>query len=141
MGGMSSNLPETRWSLILDARTLNHTRRSLAMQNLARTYWKPIYCYLRKRGYSNEDAKDLTQDFFRGFILDGKLLHTADKELGCFRQLLRTALKRFIINVERDKKRKKRFPTEGVLPLSSEELGRIDTPSSEDTPEQAFDYA
>jgi len=141
MGGMASRLPKTRWSLILGARTTDQTRRSLALENLASTYWKPIYCYLRKRGYSNEEAKDLSQDFFRGFILEGKLLQTADKELGCFRQLLRTALKRFVNNVERDKKRRKRYPKEGIVPLTSVEQGNIGIPASEDSPEQAFDYA
>lgn len=141
MGGMASELPVTRWSLILGARTLDQTRQRLVLDNITNTYWKPIYCYLRKRGYSNEEAKDLTQDFFHEFILKGKLLQTADKELGCFRQLLRTALKRFISNFERDKKRAIRHPKKGIVSLSSAETGNFDTPASEDTPQQAFDYA
>lgn len=141
MGGMASKLPETRWSLILSARTQNQTRRHLAMDNLTMAYWKPTYCYLRRRGYQNEEAKDLTQDFFYKFIVTGKLLETADREIGCFRQLLSTTLKRFISNVERDKKRKKRSPKEGIIPLASLELSNLDVPAFEDTAEQAFDYA
>lgn len=141
MGGMESKLPETRWSLILGARTQNQTRRHLAMENLTIAYWKPIYCYLRRRGYPNEEAKDLTQEFFHKFIMVGKLLETADKKVGCFRQLLITTLKRFISNVERDKKRKKRSPKEGVIPLASLELSNLDVPALETTADQAFDYA
>lgn len=142
MGGMNSRLPETRWSLIFAARTRDDTRRRLAVANLTDAYWRPIYCYLRRRGYQNEEAKDLTQGFFCEFVLEGKLLQSADKDLGCFRQLLATALKRFVLNVERDKNRKKRAPEGGIVPLAStdSESGDIDPPGSEATPEQAFYY-
>lgn len=141
MGGMGSKLPATRWSLILAARTQDDVRRRLAIASLTDLYWKPVYCYLRRRGYRNEEAKDLTQEFFCGFILEGKLLQAADREIGCFRQLLTTALKRFLSNVARDKSRKKRAPEGGVVPLPSTESGDLDPPSSEATPEQAFYYA
>lgn len=141
MGGMVSKLPETRWSLILSARTQDQDRQRLAMDNLIMVYWKPVYCHLRRRGYQNEEAKDLTQEFFHKLIVAGKLLETADKEVGCFRQLLSTALKRFISNVERDKKRKKRIPKEGIIPIASLELNNLDIPAHEATAEQAFDYA
>ncbi len=141
MGGMNSRLRETRWSLILAARTQDDDRRRLAIANLTDYYWKPIYCHLRRHGYANEEAKDLTQEFFYTFILDGALLQAADREIGCFRQLLMTALKRFVSNVERDKKRKKRAPKGGLIPLPSLESGDFDLPSSEATPEQAFYYS
>ena len=141
MGGMESKLPETRWSLILGARTQDQIRRRLAIENLTIAYWKPIYCYLRRKGYQNEEAKDLTQEFFHGFILEGKLLQSANKEIGCFRQLLITTLKRFISNVERNKKRKKRSPKEGAIPLTSLESTNFDIPALETTADQAFDYA
>ena len=141
MGGMASKLPDTRWSLILSARTENHNRRRLAIDNLITAYWKSIYCYLRRRGYQNEEAKDLTQEFFHKFIIAGKLLDAADEQVGCFRQLLSTTLKRFISNVERDKKRKKRAPKDGIVPLASLELSNLDIPALEATAEQAFNYA
>ncbi len=142
MGGMGSKLPETRPSLLLAACTRDQARRSIAIANLTNAYWKPVYCYLRRRGYRNEEAKDLTQEFFTKFILEGKLLQSVDREIGCFRQLLTTALKRFIINVVRDKSRKKRTPEGGIVPLAStdSESGDVDPPGSEATPEQAFYY-
>ena len=141
MGGMASKLPETRWSLILNARTLHQDRQRLALDNLITAYWKPVYCHLRRRGYQNEEAKDLTQEFFHKFIVKGKLLETADEEMGCFRQLLSTALKRFISNVERDKKRKKRAPKEKIVPLASLNINNLNIPTFEATAEQAFNYA
>ncbi len=141
MGGAGSKLPETRWSLIMGACTHDQIRRRLCLENLTKTYWKPIYCYIRNKGFGNEEAKDLTQDFFHAFILDGKLLQAADKKLGCFRQLLRTAIKRYIINIKRDKNRQIRSPKGGIVPLSFSDSNDIILPSSENTPEQAFDYA
>ncbi len=102
MGGAGSEARTTRWSVILAARTQDESCRKLALENLADAYWKPIYCYLRRDGQSDATAKDLTQEFFREFFLEGKLLEAADRELGGFRQLLRTALKRFVSNVKRD---------------------------------------
>ena len=141
MGGMGSQFPSTHWSVILNARTQDETRRRLAIENLIEGYWKPVYCYLRKRGYANEEAKDLTQDFFCEFFLGTKLLQAADKKIGRFRQLLLTALKRFARNIERDKRRKKRAPSGGIFSLSSPQFAGIDPPGSADTPEQAFYHA
>jgi RNA polymerase sigma-70 factor (ECF subfamily) len=141
MGGMSSRFPSTHWSLILNVRTQDQTRRRLATESLVEGYWKPVYCYLRKRGYGNEEAKDLTQDFFCECFLGTKLLRAADRKMGRFRQLLLTALKRFISNVERDKKRKKRAPASEILSFSSLQLAGVDLPGSVATPEQAFYHA
>jgi len=141
MGGTGSRFPSTHWSLILNVRTQNVTRRQLAIESLIIGYWKPVYCYLRKRGYANEEAKDLTQDFFCEFFLKSKLLQAADKKIGRFRQLLLTALKRFVINTERDKNRKRRSPPGGLLNFSSLQLDDVDFSGSTATPEQAFYYA
>ena len=141
MGGTGSQFPSTHWSLILNVRTQDETRRRLATESLIEGYWKPVYCYLRKRGYGNEEAKDLTQDFFCEFFLGARLLGAADKKIGRFRQLLLTALKRFISNVERDKKRKKRTPPREILSLSSAPFSDVEPPGSAATPEQAFYHA
>ena len=85
MGGASSQFPSTHWSLILNAGTQDETRRRLATESLIEGYWKPVYCYLRKRGYGNEEAKDLTQDFFCELFLGPKLLQAADRKIGRFR--------------------------------------------------------
>lgn len=141
MGGTGSQFLSTNWSLILNVRTQDETRRRLATESLIKRYWKPVYCYLRKRGYGNEEAKDLTQDFFCEFFLGAKLLQAADRETGRFRQLLLTALKHFISNIERDKKSKKRAPPREILSLSSAQFAGVDLPGSAATPEQAFYHA
>jgi len=141
MGGIESRFPSTHWSLILNVRTRDVTRHQLAIESLIIGYWKPVYCYLLKRGYANEEAKDLTQDFFCEFFLKPKLLQAADKKIGRFRQLLLTAIKRFIINTERNKNRKKRAPPSGLQNFSSLKLDDVDFSGLTATPEQAFYYA
>ncbi|HEY1894158.1 MAG TPA: sigma-70 family RNA polymerase sigma factor [Chthoniobacterales bacterium] len=87
----------TRWSLILsDANSKSgekDTRAALA--ELCRIYWRPIFAFISRRGYSPEDAEDLTQDFFM-MILEGDWLQNADPSRGRFRSLLLKSLKNFL---------------------------------------------
>jgi RNA polymerase sigma factor (sigma-70 family) len=89
----------TRWSLILSAAKLGgeEQRARDALAELCRTYWRPIFSFVRARGYSIEDAQDLTQDFFVT-ILKKNWLHHADRSRGRFRSLLLTSLQNFLIN-------------------------------------------
>ena len=56
----------TRWSLVLSAAHFGSEEQKVrdALAELCRTYWRPIFSFVCERGYSTEDAKDLTQDFF-----------------------------------------------------------------------------
>jgi RNA polymerase sigma-70 factor (ECF subfamily) len=100
----------TRWSLIFSA--ANHDGNEQqeardALAELCRTYWRPIFSFVRGRGYSIEDAQDLTQDFFAA-ILKNNWLQNADRNRGRFRSLLLRSLQNFLINaVERTHTRKR----------------------------------
>lgn len=89
----------TRWSLILSAARLGseEQRARDALAELCRTYWRPIFLFVRGRGYSVEDAQDLTQDFFVT-ILRNEWLQHADRNRGRFRSLLLRSLQNFLIN-------------------------------------------
>jgi RNA polymerase sigma-70 factor (ECF subfamily) len=89
----------TRWSLILSAVRLGSEEQKArdALAELCRTYWRPIFSFVRARGYSIEDAQDLTQDFFVT-ILKKNWLHHADRNRGRFRSLLLRSLQNFLIN-------------------------------------------
>jgi DNA-directed RNA polymerase specialized sigma24 family protein len=89
----------TRWSLILSAATFGSEEQKArdALAELCRTYWRPIFSFVRARGYSVEDAQDLTQDFFVT-ILRNKWLQQADRNRGRFRSLLLRSLQNFLIN-------------------------------------------
>jgi RNA polymerase sigma-70 factor (ECF subfamily) len=68
-----------------------------ALERLCRTYWYPLYVYVRRRGYSAEDAQDLTQGFFCR-LLDRHWLPQADRHKGRFRSFLLVALNHFLAN-------------------------------------------
>ena len=83
----------TRWSVVLscaDSGIESATARD-ALSELCKTYWRPIFAYICRRGYSTQDAEDRTQDFFRS-LLQGPLLRRADPKRGRFRSLLLKAL-------------------------------------------------
>jgi RNA polymerase sigma factor (sigma-70 family) len=58
-----------------------------ALAELCRIYWYPIYVFARRRGYSPEDAQDLTQGFFL-HLLEHRALTTVDRLKGKFRSFL-----------------------------------------------------
>ena len=89
----------TRWSLILSAANLTNEEHKArdALAELCRTYWRPIFLFVRARGYSIEDAQDLTQDFFVT-ILEKNWLQHADRNRGRFRSLLLRSLQNFLVN-------------------------------------------
>ena len=88
----------TRWSLILSASLGNEEQKARdALAELCRTYWRPVCSFVCRRGYSVEDAQDLTQDFFVT-ILENNWLQHADRNRGRFRSLLLRSLQNFLIN-------------------------------------------
>ena len=99
--GRSSDRQEwfatTHWSVVLTAGDANSPRAAEALEKLCRTYWYPLYAYVRRRGHSPEDAQDLTQDFFAA-LLEKNYLARADKERGRFRTFLLTNINNFLHN-------------------------------------------
>ena len=87
----------TRWSLIVSGAGSKSKEQetSAALAELCRTYWRPIFAFICRRGYSTQDAEDLTQDFFV-MILEGDWLQNADPNRGRFRSLLLKSLKNFL---------------------------------------------
>ena len=101
--------PTTQWSIVLAcARTgvLTDVARH-SLEQLCQTYWRPIYVFIRQRGYSTHDAEDLTQDFF-ATVLKGELLRRADPNRGRFRSLLKKALQDFLADASDKRDRQKR---------------------------------
>lgn len=85
----------THWSVVLAAREKDSAQAAAALEQLCRAYWYPLYAYVRRRGFSAEDAQDGTQSFFAR-ILEGKILPRASSERGRFRSFLLTALQNFL---------------------------------------------
>lgn len=99
IGGTGGEFLTTHWSLIEAVGTTADDRNKALIGLLLNRYWKPVYSYLRRLGYDNEQAKDLTQSFFHEVVLGRELIRKADRSKGRFRSFLLTALKRYLINV------------------------------------------
>jgi RNA polymerase sigma-70 factor (ECF subfamily) len=93
----------THWSLVLMAGHGQSPQAEMALEELCRTYWYPLYAYVRHRGYTPHDAQDLTQGFFASFLAKN-YLQDLDAERGKFRSFLLAALNHYLSN-ERDRAR------------------------------------
>lgn len=85
----------THWSVVLAAGQSTDARAAAALEELCRTYWYPLYAYVRRRGYRPEDAQDLTQSFF-AHLLRKDFLAGVGPEKGRFRSFLLACLKHFL---------------------------------------------
>jgi RNA polymerase sigma factor (sigma-70 family) len=92
-----SQFAPTRWSVVLAAKDKCSPDSAAALEVLCRTYWYPLYAFIRRQGHSSHDAQDLTQGFFAR-LLEKDYLRAAAREKGRFRTFLRVALKRFLAN-------------------------------------------
>src|SRR5262245_38656247 len=86
----------THWSVVLEAQGESPAAQQ-ALETLCRTYWRPIYGFMRRQGVGPEEAKDLTQGFF-ALLLERRDLNAVRKEKGRLRSYLLTSLKHFITN-------------------------------------------
>lgn len=141
MGGGEERFQTTRWTEIYHAKTDDETLRTTIVGNLLKRYWKPVYCHLRRKGYTNESAKDLTQGFFCELVLGRELIQQADKTKGKFRTFLLTALDRYATNIYHKKTAAKRSHAGRMMSLETTELPDLPIAESEISPEQAFHYA
>jgi RNA polymerase sigma-70 factor (ECF subfamily) len=138
MGGPRERFETTDWTAIVRAQATDAEVRRPALEVLCRQYWKPVYCYLRRKGYDNETAKDLTQGFFAEVVLGRKLVQEADAAKGRFRNFLLAGLERYVKNVHRAEAAQKRRPEAPVLPLGDVDDAALPDPSPDATPERAF---
>ncbi len=60
--------PTTRWSVVRAAAGTASPEARAALECLCRTYWAPVYAFVRQSGRSADDAQDLTQAFFARVI-------------------------------------------------------------------------
>jgi RNA polymerase sigma factor (sigma-70 family) len=87
-----------------------------ALEKLCRTYWRPIYGFVRRQGVGPEEAKDLTQGFF-ALLLERRDLNTVRQEKGRLRSYLLTSLKHFLTNEHNRATAIKRGEGQRLIPL------------------------
>jgi len=87
----------TQWSVVLAAKASDRGRSRQALAILCEKYWQPLYAYVRRRGYTVEEAQDLVQEFFTRLI-EKDYLRNVHRERGKFRAFLLAAMKNFLAN-------------------------------------------
>jgi DNA-directed RNA polymerase specialized sigma24 family protein len=140
MGGAEERFQTTCWTEMLEARTLDEARRRERVDELLKKYWKPVYCYLRRKGHSNDFAKDMTQDFFYEVVLGRELIQRADKTKGRFRTFLLTALDRYASDIYHKETAKKRLAKSQQIPLETADPTTLTGTKPDLRPDQVFHH-
>jgi len=133
-----SRFATTRWSVVLRATGKDGGASNEALADLCETYWYPLYAYARRRGYSCEDAQDVTQSFFAR-LLAGDLLARATPERGRFRAYLLVAFKYFIGHTQQRAAAAKRGGPLRFASLQDAESRYQREPSDPLTPEMLYE--
>ncbi|MGN6554949.1 MAG: RNA polymerase sigma factor [Verrucomicrobiota bacterium] len=130
----------THWTVVLAAGKRSSPEALHALEELCRTYWFPLYAYVRRRGYAKADAEDLTQAFFAR-LLTKNWIGGVDHAKGKFRAWLLAALKHFLANEWDKAQAQKRGGGAALLSLDWQtadtqfQVAATDEPS----PDKAFD--
>ena len=111
----------TNWSVVLEAQGQSPAAQE-ALEKLCRTYWRPVYSFIRREGTGHEEAEDLTQAFF-ALLLQRRNFADVRKEKGRLRSYLLTSLKHFLVSEHRRAVTLKRG--KGQKPVPLEELALI----------------
>lgn len=140
IGGDNYRFKETAWTNILGGKDKTAPEYHLSLVYLISTYWKPIYFYIKRKGYDREAAKDLTQSFFTVF-LERDYLKSVEPAKGKFRTFLLAALNHFLSKEIERRRTKKRGA--GQIILSLEDFAQAESeilpePIDEATPEKIF---
>jgi RNA polymerase sigma factor (sigma-70 family) len=130
----------TRWSEVLLSAESQAPGSKEALADLCRLYWYPLYAYVRRRGYTPEDAQDLTQGFFLG-LLNRKALRQATPLRGKFRSFLLSSLQNYLSDQLDRKRTVKRGKDVRFVPFDFEdgEERYQSEPADPLTPEKIFD--
>ena len=120
--------PETRWTLIAAATLDGEASGRAALESLCRSYWPAVVAFLTGRGFPQQDAEDLAQEFFASLIAS-RLWQRADQSRGRFRTFLLGALIRVVSHHQRHQQALKRGA--GVTTLDLDQLPEIAAPEAE----------
>jgi len=105
----------THWSVVLEAQG-DSPAAQRALEILCRTYWRPLYGFVRRQGRGREEAQDLVQEFF-ACLLEHRNLETVRREKGRLRSYLLVSLKRFLASERHRAGGVKRYETGPHIPL------------------------
>src|SRR5258706_2262080 len=130
----------THWSVVVTAGASASPDADKALDRLCHVYWRPLYAFVRRRGYAAHDAQDLTQEFFAR-LLEKDFLRAVDRSKGKFRSFLLAALEHFLANEWRRANTQKRGGKFNFVSINddSAEQPYLQVPASNLSPEQLFE--
>ena len=138
--GTAAQFATTHWSVVLAAREPDAPQAAAALEKLCRTYWYPLYAYLRRRGCGEHDAQDLTQGFF-AHLFERDWLQSVGREKGRFRSFLLAALNYFLADQRDRASAQKRGGGRQVISFDAheaEERYKLE-PVDESSPDKLFE--
>ena len=137
--GQGTWFTTTHWSVVLSAREHDSPQAAAALEKLCRTYWYPLYAYVRRQGHDEPSAKDLTQEFFFR-LLQKNRLNQVQREKGRFRSFLLASLKNFLADEWDKAQAQKRGGGQALLSLDNTAEGRYRLePADNLTPDKLFE--
>jgi RNA polymerase sigma-70 factor (ECF subfamily) len=139
MGGLREAFLTTHWSLVEHIQSDDKNRVLVGL--LLDRYWKPVYCFIRRKQYDNEQAKDLTQGFFHEVVLNRNLVQRADQAKGRFRTFLLHALDQYLLNEKRRQATQRRSPRGRLVSFDVIDPPTLPEAVSRLSPEDSYNYA
>ncbi|MBM3883194.1 MAG: RNA polymerase sigma factor [Verrucomicrobia bacterium] len=141
--GLPAAAPEfttTHWSVVRAGGDRSSPAAQTALEELCRTYWYPLYVFVRRRGYSPEDAQDLTQEFFAR-LLQKNSISAAHPGKGRFRCFLLGALKHLLADEHAKAQAKKRGGGQTIISWEQDyaEEQFAHEPVDEQSPDRLYD--
>lgn len=137
----------THWSVVIAAGSGDSSAARSALATLCETYWYPLYAFVRRRGASPDDARDLTQGFLTS-LLERRDFEHLRQERGRFRAFLLASLKNFLANDAARLRTQKRGgnailvplgPTTGPIGIDQAEGRYSHEPAEHVTPELLYE--
>jgi len=141
IGEATRSFQTTHWTAIETIGSDDSIDSKALVGDLLKSYWKPVYCYLRRKGHNNEEAKDFTQGFFHEVVLGRKLIQRADRTKGRFRTLLLRALDRYLVSMHRKETAQKRIPKDRLISLEDSTFGELPEAAGNLDSDEVFHYA
>jgi len=137
---LSGAFHTTHWSVVLAAGQEDSSQAAEALETFCRTYWYPLYAYIRRRGYSPADAQDLTQEFFAR-LLKENYPGQADRAKGKFRSFLLLTLNHFLSDAHAQATTRKHGGGQNIVSLDDqapEERYRLEA-ANDVSPDKLFE--
>jgi RNA polymerase sigma-70 factor (ECF subfamily) len=130
----------THWTTVLQARDGHSPEAAESLEKLCRTYWPPLYAFVRREGHAPPEAQDLTQAFFAR-MLERNYLSRLEHQQGRFRSFLLTFLKHFLAEQRGRARAQKRGGGQSLVSIDqfTEEERQLLEPADPNTPDQVYE--